>query len=1098
MTTIMKKQTFPEMTITSLSTNYSTFLQGKEIYSKSKVKQMKVDAANHTIQVTVEDRQNETVHLRFYPNGVAKKYHCTCQVFERQTGACKHVVAGMFYLNDFDARDLDQQSNRYGNHKKSQAMFSYSESEKTVSELLSLSKKAIARQTESLYKEPIFVEYSLNVSGTRNNPVYDLFFKIGKDYLYIIKQTAQTISGILNEEEVVFGKNLTFSPEKHALLPEDRRVFEKLQDINDLTQSLLPIGYDNQLSNKESFTIPPLYLREVLALLSKTMGAFVRFGRPPRQLSQADRGQPLTVESSISQLNLSFNIEKKENLFYFTLMDESISLEKLTFHDKAKMLEYQSIFYLMEPPSYELLRQIFDGLRESNSNTLVMKDRELEEFMSVTLSHLQEMLTIHMDQEVQNLLYQAEFEPKLYVDTQGNDIIIRPVFNYGNQTLYPLDHSQNDVQDTIIVREWNKESKVLATLFDEIPAPAREESVWRLTQAHSISHFLYDSLGRLADEMAIMLSQSARNLLYNPSRQPRVTMEMRESSNLLDISFETEGMTPDDLKQLMKELEKNQPYYRLSNGQIVNLKDPSFQSLKRAKESLDIDDKEFESDMSISVFQGMSALEEESITQGSRFKDLVQRLLEPADLEFELPKGLKADMRPYQVTGYKWLRSLDHYGFGGVLADDMGLGKTIQTIAFVLAKYEEKKGKYLIVCPSSVIYNWKHEWAKFAPDVETIVISGNKEEREAQKKRALDLEIPVWITSYPLIQRDGDLYGDESFTTIVLDESQNVKNSSAKTTQAVKALTAETKIALSGTPIENHLGELWSLFSIIQPGLFRGRKQFQAMDQEKIAAKIKPFVLRRLKRDVLHDLPEKTETTEYIELSDEQKKLYVAQHAAIKQEIKQMVDSDTLQTNRIKVLAGMTRLRQICCDPKLIMPNYDGISSKLERLMEYLEEARENGKRVVLFSQFTSMLKIIRERLDAQGRSYHYLDGQTKNEDRLTLTTRFNTGEKDLFLISLKAGGTGLNLTGGDTVILYDSWWNPAIEDQAADRVHRFGQKKSVQVVRFITTGTIEERINDLQEKKRELIDSVITKGNNQTLNSLSAEEVLTLLDNDF
>ena len=252
-----------------------------------------------------------------------------------------------------------------------------------------------------------------------------------------------------------------------------------------------------------------------------------------------------------------------------------------------------------------------------------------------------------------------------------------------------------------------------------------------------------------------------------------------------------------------------------------------------------------------------------------------------------------------------------------------------------------------------------------------------------------------------------------------------------------------------------------------------------------------------MKRDVLDDLPEKTETTEYIELSEGQKRLYQTQRAAIKQELKELVDSDTLKTNRIKVLAGMTRLRQICCDPKLIMPDYEGESSKLERLMEYLKEARANGKRVVLFSQFTSMLKIIRERLDDIDVDYHYLDGQTKNEERLNLTTRFNTGEKDLFLISLKAGGTGLNLTGGDTVILFDSWWNPAIEDQAADRVHRFGQKKSVQIIRFITTGTIEERINDLQDKKRELVDSVITKGNKESVTSLSTEEILELLYED-
>ncbi len=1092
----MKKQAFPEMTITSLASNYSTFLQGKEVYKNRAVKNLKVDTKNNTVQFNVEDRQLETVHLRFYPNGVARKYHCTCKPFEKNAGACKHVVAAMFHLNDLDASELTSKSETPGSTgNKTQPMFSYKKSEKAVNELLHLSKQEIARQTDSLYKQPVYVEYILNVSGTSANPVYDLFFKIGKDYLYIVKNTARVIDDIISGEPIEFGKNFTFDSSDYALLAEDRYVFEKLKDIQDIISSLTPVGYESQMSNRESFSIPALYIKEMIRLLENTMGAFVRFGRPPRQLTQIDRGDTLRVKEGIEDLDLTFKFEKKDNLFHFSLADTSLTVEDFHFHDKGKMIEYKQVFYLLSSPSYELIHSIFEGLKSSGSYTLVMRRSEIETFLSVTLSQLKEVIQVDMDEAVRQLIYQAEFEPQLYIDTEGQSLLIRPVYSYGQTTLYPLEESETEVEETILVREWKKESDVLNLLYTHVPSVARQQGMWKLTETDTISGFLYDSLPELAENMEIFLSQSARRLIYSPKRQPRVTMEMRESSNLLDISFETEDIPSNELQALLKDLEKNQPFYRLSSGQLVNLKDPAFQAMKRAKESLDIDDDEFETDMTVSVFQGLSALDEETINTGRRFKSLVEQLLSPETLDFDMPAGLKANMRPYQVTGFKWLKSLDHYGFGGVLADDMGLGKTVQTIAFLQSKYEEKQGRYLIICPSSVVYNWQHEWLNFAPDTETIIISGSKEEREAKKQEALDKNIPIWITSYPLVQRDTDLYEEETFETIVLDESQTVKNSAAKTTQAVKKLKAESKIALSGTPIENHLGELWSLFSIIQPGLFKNRKAFQAMDQSRISAKIKPFILRRLKRDVLDDLPEKTETTEYIELSDNQKRLYQTQHAAIKQEIKTLIDTDELNANRIKVLAGMTRLRQICCDPRLVMPNFEGSSSKLERLMEYLEEARANGKRVVLFSQFTSMLKIIRERLDAIDVDYHYLDGQTKNEDRLHLTTRFNTGEKDLFLISLKAGGTGLNLTGGDTVILYDSWWNPAIEDQAADRVHRFGQKKSVQIIRLITTGTIEERINDLQEKKRELIDSVITKGNTQTLNNLSTEEVLTLLE---
>lgn len=306
---------------------------------------------------------------------------------------------------------------------------------------------------------------------------------------------------------------------------------------------------------------------------------------------------------------------------------------------------------------------------------------------------------------------------------------------------------------------------------------------------------------------------------------------------------------------------------------------------------------------------------------------------------------------------------------------------------------------------------------------------------------------------------------------------------------------ATNKFALSGTPIENNLDELWTLFSIVQPGLFSDKSSFKQLETDDISVRIKPFVLRRLKGQVLDDLPEKTETTEYIELESEQKRLYQAQLKVIRNEVQELLDQENFESNSIRVLAGMTRLRQICCHPSLVTDDYDGESAKLERLMEYLQEAKENGKRVVLFSQFTKMLDIIKQKLSEIDMDYHYLDGQTKKEDRLELTARFNEGEKDLFLISLKAGGTGINLTGGDTVILYDSWWNPAIEDQAADRVHRFGQKNAVQVLRLISRGTIEERINELQEKKRELIDSVIETGANKQISSLSKEEILRLLD---
>ena len=564
----------------------------------------------------------------------------------------------------------------------------------------------------------------------------------------------------------------------------------------------------------------------------------------------------------------------------------------------------------------------------------------------------------------------------------------------------------------------------------------------------------------------------------------------------MDVTFRTDEINVEDLKQMVRQIASNKSYTRLSNGKIVNLRQKEIKELTVAVVQLDVPLKDLKKEMSLPLYKAFGVDTDAGVVhQDEDFMTLINRMEKPEKIDFDLPEDLNATLRPYQETGYKWLKGLDHYGFGGILADDMGLGKTLQVISFIAGSLGEGDGKpYLVVCPSSVLYNWQKEFKQFAPGIQTQLITGTKSERSDCVTTAITENIPVWITSYPLLQRDEDLYEGKAFRTVILDEAQSVKNATAKTTKAASALIANNKIALSGTPIENALSELYTIFSIAQPGLFGTRTDFKKMEPAQIAKKVKPFILRRLKADVLKDLPPKIESISYIEMTEKQKTAYLSQLQLMRQETKEMLDADTLNENRIKILAGLTRLRQICCDPALVMADYKGGSGKLDRLMEYLAEAKENGRRVVLFSQFTQMLAIIREKLDDAGEAYFYLDGQTPNQDRLTLTTCFNEGEKNLFLISLKAGGTGLNLTGGDTVILYDSWWNPAVESQATDRVHRFGQKKVVQVVRLIATGTIEERINELQEQKREMIDSVIQAGG-QSVTSLTKEELMQLLE---
>lgn len=440
------------------------------------------------------------------------------------------------------------------------------------------------------------------------------------------------------------------------------------------------------------------------------------------------------------------------------------------------------------------------------------------------------------------------------------------------------------------------------------------------------------------------------------------------------------------------------------------------------------------------------------------------------------------------------MKTLAFYDLGGILADDMGLGKTIQSISFIFSELDEirkQKLPSLIVCPSSLMYNWQSEFTKFAPEIQAVILDGNKSERMKKQNGLKDID--VIIISYPLLRSDIKWYEQQKFHTVFYDEAQAFKNPITQTARSVKKIEANHRFALTGTPVENSLEELWSIFHVVFPGLFQGLKDYSGLTKKDIAKRIRPFVLRRMKEDVLSELPEKREIMESAELLPAQKELYAAYLAKLRHDTLKHLDKNTLRKNRIKILAGLTRLRQICCHPGLFVEGYQGTSAKFIQLMEILEESRLSGRRVLIFSQFTKMLELIGSELSAKGKTFFYLNGSTPSEERVGMCERFNEGERDLFLISLKAGGTGLNLTSADTVILYDTWWNPAVEEQAADRAHRMGQKNEVQVIKLISPGTIEEKMNELQEKKRHLIQEVIDP-DEKIVSSITEDEIRNIL----
>lgn len=1103
---MFKKQFFPATTIKSIATNETVYNQGVELFNNDKVKDFTINEKQRSVEFTIAESGEPKSYISFLKNGLAQKYSCNCTDFQRMSGACRHVIASMLLLNSYNQEEFDALGTKelVSSDEPTSQYHMLQRNRETLHHLFNEAKQSIDMQMISFSKRPLQFEFVLNMYQISREFEYEVYLKVGIDHLYVVNDIVDVTNHLLKGMEYTFGKQLVYKPKDYSIIPEDRKILAYLNEIGKIQEDTFSMVHGGRTPEKRgALSLPARAVPELLKLLTDVDGGFVRIAAPPRLLSSINQMEAPEVKYAEDKIPITFHLNQNKDHFILDVAEED-KQKKVRLHPQANMISIGSTFYLLDAEEFYNARLLIETLQNMSNQSLQLTKSDLTSFYSLIVPKIRELFYYNVTEEIEEQVKKEELKPELYIDFKDERITVEPIFKYGKHQINPLvtetekrTEVLDDTDDSlIIVRDVYNEADIQNVLSHFFKHASIVSGKYILKRFDEISMFLYEDLSELSNLMDVYLTKDVRDLVYDVSDRPSLSIEMNAATNLLDIRFDVAEIPEAELPNLVKQLQKSEErFLKLSSGKIIDLKEERFEKFIASINKLELEPDEISAKSSVSLLRGLSLVEEENVEIGEDFKELVKDLKEPENLSFEIPKGLNATLRPYQETGFKWLSMLDYYGLGGVLADDMGLGKTIQSITFILSKIETVGGKYLIVSPSSVIYNWEREFEKFAPGVKTAVISGSIDEREELFKQAIaDDEVNILVTSYPLIQRDIEFYKTHTFQTIILDESQNVKNDAAKTTKAVKDLQARNIFALSGTPIENNLNELWSLFSIVLPGLFRSKKAFSSLTEEEIARKIEIFVLRRLKEDVLEDLPPKTETVEFIELSDEQKQLYQTQLALIRNDVQELIEKDAFEQNRMRVLAGMTRLRQICCDPRLIDEEYAGGSAKLERLMEYLREALANKKRVVLFSQFTSMLAIIRDLLDDLKVDYHYLDGTTPKMDRLELTTRFNEGEKDLFLISLRAGGTGLNLTGGDTVILYDSWWNPAIEDQAADRVHRFGQKKSVQVIRMIMKGTIEEGINELQEQKRELIDTVIRKDDEKKVTSLTKEDILELL----
>lgn len=661
------------------------------------------------------------------------------------------------------------------------------------------------------------------------------------------------------------------------------------------------------------------------------------------------------------------------------------------------------------------------------------------------------------------------------------------------------------------LRDERKElraTSVVDAYFDEDPFGAKVVS---LDDDEAAGALLFGGLVEFRRLGDVFTTPAFDRLISD--KKPRVSLGVSLAGNLIDLTVRADDLPAHELSALLGSYRKRKRYHKLKGGAYLDLQDLDLSQLERLASDLGITARQLASGhVELPSYRAFYLDEEADLERDRSFVRYLEGFRAADERAYEVPASLASVLRPYQADGFRWLSARCDAGFGGILADEMGLGKSVQLISLLLARRDQARaaGPSLVVCPASLVYNWLAEFERFAPELSACVVAGSKQERALARARAFaQAAADVLITSYDLLRADIDAYAGREFFCCALDEAHYIKNPATLTTRAVKRISAQHRFALTGTPMENRLSELWSIFDFLMPGLLgpysRFRERFELPvvggDDEvaqRLQAAVGPFMLRRLKKDVLADLPDKLESVVYVPLASEQRRLYDAHEQRLREELTIQHNERKERTpeaakTRIQVLAELMKLRQLCCDPGLLYENYAGGAAKLDAIMELVEAARDADEKTLVFSQFTSFLLRIAERLDAAGVAYFTITGATPKKQRVQLVDAFNGDDTPVFLVSLKAGGTGLNLTGASVVVHADPWWNEAAQNQATDRAHRIGQTRVVSVQKVIAKGTIEERILKLQQTKSDLADQVIASGTT-SLATLTPKALANLL----
>ena len=924
-------------------------------------------------------------------------------------------------------------------------------------------------------------------------------FKTGAGRMFVVKNLEEFCEHVKNGEEAVYGSSTVLSHKRENFTEGS---LPWLEFVNRIVQE--EVRFADRMEDSWRFSGNRPSVGMLLELFGWRLDQFYELMGPSGvEAEDRDHGKKKQVlYARTGSPRIQVEIEpryaggKPGPAEKFDGVQVSGTMPELFYGmDTAYFIEADGL-YRQSGELSDGLERLADVSMDGSFRFFVGRNR-LAEFYHMILPRFREIAQVaEKDGELIRSFLPPRGEYQFYLDAEGGDFVCRPVVRYGNQEYSPVEavrciENGQDLMEPF--RSLAEEAGIALEVKRRFPVEVPQKEEFSCGGDEEVMYQVAENgVAALASLGEVLCTDRFRGC--HVVRRVQTAVGVSVSSGMLDLKIDTGDIPPEELVDLLHSYRQKKKYHRLKNGTFVRMEESSVGMLEEMAAALRLTPKEMiRGNMHLPVYRALyldRLLEEHEDVYSKRdshFKQIVKSFKTIKDADFEEPESLSATMRQYQKNGYRWLRTLESWNFGGILADDMGLGKTLQMIAVLLAaKLEGKTGTSLIVTPASLVFNWGEEFKKFAPELKVTLAAGTQAER--QKRLEESVHSDVLITSYDLLKRDAALYEGREFLYQVLDEAQYIKNHTTAAAKAVKVIKSRFRFALTGTPIENRLSELWSIFDYLMPGFLYGydtfRREFEIPvvknnDQEameRLQRMVGPFILRRLKQDVLRDLPEKTEEVRYVQMTGKQRKLYDGQAIHLRSLLDHQSEEE-FNNSRFQVLTELTRLRQICCDPALCFEDYGDETAKTDACMELVQSAVDGGHRLLVFSQFTSMLDILSSRLDGEHVEHFMITGATPKEKRLQLVNAFNGGAVPVFLISLKAGGVGLNLTGADMVVHYDPWWNLAAQNQATDRAHRIGQQKNVTVYKLITKDSIEEKVLELQETKRELADRIRKTG---------------------